>query len=162
MTLFLKKTCAKKCPNSQCDPTDFHWKRTLAKLHIAVINQPQRTCPVWIISQLSSQRPCFLCSEFFGRTPTKAQASFLLALLSFPSLSLHHSDLLLASFLSVPSKRSKCGHPAIIEKTWDEMKAKNIVKTKGEMRPLLMTNWPAELYFFALVVRQRNYVFAHF
>lgn len=60
--------------NSQCNPannsrrqkTDFHGKIKLAKLHIAGINQPQHTCPVWIISQLSLQRlpcPCFLCSE---------------------------------------------------------------------------------------------------
>lgn len=33
-----------------------------AKLHIAVINQPLHTCPVWIISQLSVlPSPCFLC-----------------------------------------------------------------------------------------------------
>lgn len=57
---------------------------------------------------------------------------FSLAPFTFPSLSLRHLDLLRASFLSFPSKRSICGHTVIIEKMWDEMKANriNIVKTQ--------------------------------
>lgn len=137
--------------------TDFHWKVQLAKLHIAVINQPRRSCPVWIISQLSLQRlpaPVF-STRNLGGPPTKAQAPFYW----LPSRFHHYHftvRICCGSHFSLSYPRGQS--LVIIEKIWDEWgKIIWILwKQRGEMRSLLIANWPAELYFFAQMVKQRK------
>lgn len=101
--------------HSKRQKTDLYWKLTLAKLHIAVINQPRRTCPAWIISRLSLQRlpqPLFSLLRLFGRPPTKAQAAFLAA----PSSLFTRSDQLCASLLSLEHARGQSVVTQIIQK----------------------------------------------
>lgn len=128
----VKTACVIQQTTLKGKKTDFHWKVELAKLHIAVINQPRRSCPVWIISQLSLQRlpaPVF-STRNLGGPPTKAQAPFYW----LPSRFHHYHftvRICCGSHFSLSHPRGQS--LVIIEKNmrWMRENHLNIVKTKG-------------------------------
>lgn len=140
-------------------------KVEFAKFHIAVINQLQWTCPLWIISELSSQQlaPVF-SAQSLGRPPTKAQASSYSLPPRFHQYHFTIFILLWASFPSVLSKRSKHGHDRPKNVGWIGGKSSKYRRKKKKKKleyGLFGRDWKTKKWCSRLLIKRSNYCLLH-
>lgn len=129
--------------------TDFHWKIELAKLHIAVINQPRHVLScVDNIPTVCAPQPLFSLLRVLGGLQLKHRPLF--------TGSLHISITITPAFGSAVGLISLC--PIQEVRAWsysnnwnnvrsNEVKSSKCFKNKAERQLLLGTNWPAEPFF---------------